>query len=244
MREVAIHAQLRHPCIIKTIGLSLPNSATADEVRIIMEYASNGSVADALSRVAKGNIPDFWTHENISCFIVGIVLGMKYLHSKNIIHRDLKPENLLIDSNFRLRICDFDSAIYEDYGTTKIVGTLAYMSPESFDDNHPKKKVDIFAFGLILFELLTGKSVFPKDATVTVIYKLHKRKTRPEIPDWISPSIVELIKSCWSVNPELRPTFEEIYDKLESNRFQFFNDVRYEVVSEYVRQMKLEEEQI
>jgi serine/threonine protein kinase len=242
MKEVTIHAELTHPCIIKIVGLSLPSRSLCKKVRIVMEYASNGSVEDALIDVKRGDIPEFWTHSNVSCIIVGIVLGMKYLHSKDIIHRDLKPGNLLLDSNFRVRICDFGTAVYSDCSTT-ITGTPIYMSPESFDDPHPTKKFDVFAFGLILFELLCNESVFPKDSQMLVVYKLHKKGVRPQIPEWISAPISELIESCWSVNPESRPSFDEIYDKLAKVRFRFFDDVHPEVVEEYISKIKFEEKQ-
>jgi hypothetical protein len=236
VREVSILASLNHPCIVKIVGWSLPNEE-CKKSRIAMEYVSNGSLESVLSRVSRNDIPTFWTHENITCMIVGLVLGMKYLHSKNIIHRDLKPGNLLLDCDNRLRICDFGTAIFEDCGTTTGIGTLAYISPESLGDAPPTKKADVFAFGLILYEILFGESVFPKDANAARIYKLHKTETRPEIPEWISTPISELIKSCWSLNPELRPTFDDIYDQLERLRFAFFDDVLPEVVVEYILEL-------
>jgi serine/threonine protein kinase len=169
--------------------------------------------------------------------IVGLVIGMKYLHSKNIIHRDLKPGNLLIDSNYRLRICDFGTAVFEDCGTTTAIGTVAYISSESLGDAPPTKKGDVFAFGLILYEILTGESVFPKDANAARIYGLHTTETRPEIPKRISRSICELIESCWSSNPASRPTFDEIYDKLEARRFVFFDDLLPEVMTECISEI-------
>jgi serine/threonine protein kinase len=180
----------------------------------------------------------------ISCIIVGIVHGMKYLHSKNIIHRDLRPGNLLLDGdNFRIRICNFGSSVYEDYETRARIGTLAYLSPESFDD-HPTKKVDVFVFGLILFELLCGESVFPKDADIARIYALHAREERPNIPEGVSPTISGLIQRCWSPEGRNRPTFEEIYSELEGIEFVFFDDVDTEVVFDYVRTIKSQEGQI
>jgi serine/threonine protein kinase len=218
---------------MRIIGWSLPNSQ-CKKARIATEYASNGSIEDILVCTCKGDIPLFWTHENISCIIIGFVIGMKYLHSKDIIHGDLKPGNLLLDSNFRVQICDFGRNVFEDCGATTESDTAVYISPESLEDNPPTKKVDVFAFGLILYEILIGESVFPKDANLARIYKLHRTETRPEIPKWISRPISELIESCWSSNPSSRPTFDEIYDQLEANRFNFFDDVRSEVVLEFI----------
>jgi hypothetical protein len=232
LREVAILASLNHPCIIRILGWSMPNSK-CEAARIATEYASNGSIEDVLTRIKKGETPSFWTHENISCMIVGLVLGMKYIHSRGMIHRDLKPGNLLIDDKFRLRICDFGTAVFEECGTTVLAGTLAYMAPECLSNAVPTPKVDVFAFGLILYELLVGESVFPKGASITEIYELHQNGTRPEIPSWIPRSIAKLITSCWAPNPEMRPTFEKIYEKLKDIYFVFFTDVPPKVILDY-----------
>jgi serine/threonine protein kinase len=173
--------------------------------------------------------------------IIGFVLGMKYVHSRNIIHRDLKPGNLLIDDKFRLRICDFGTAVFKECVTTSVIGTLGYMAPECLENAAATPKVDVFAFGLILYELLVGESVFPKDASVTQICKLHEKETRPEIPGWISRPIAKLITSCWASNPEKRPTFEEIYEKLEDIFFVFFNDVLPRVITDYVTEIQSQE---
>jgi serine/threonine protein kinase len=166
---------------------------------------------------------------------------MKYLHSLDIIHRDLKPGNILIDENIHVRICDFGTAVFEDCGTTTSVGTFNYISPETLEDAPPTKKVDVFAFGMILFELLVGESVFPKNTSVFGITKLHGQGFRPEIPSFVSPPIANLIKSCWAVDPEKRPSFEEIFERLEQSWFPFFEDVPAKVIRDYVLEVRNQE---
>jgi serine/threonine protein kinase len=168
--------------------------------------------------------------------IIGFVCGMKYMHSKGIIHRDLKPRNLLIDSEFRLRISGFDSAVLDGSTTTGIYGG-AYMAPEIFENAIPTKKVDVFVFGLILYELYVGESVFPENTGIPRLYKLHRERWRPEIPGYISEPIARLIRDCWSPEPESRPSFEEIYARLDGINFAFFDDVSPEVVRAYVSEI-------
>jgi serine/threonine protein kinase len=238
-REVGMLASLGHPCIVKIAGWCLPNDE-CKEARIIMEYICNGSLADALSEVKEGNKPIFWTHENISKIIVGIVLGMKHLHSQDIIHRDLKPGNLLLDKEFRVRICDFGTARIEDCGTTttNMFATLIYAAPEVFDGEKPTKKVDVFAFGLILYELLVGESVFPSDATVARMARLHIDNFRPEIPNYVKSPIRRIIERCWSKDAESRPSFDEIYDLLGRASFEFFDDVSQSVVKRFISEVE------
>jgi tRNA A-37 threonylcarbamoyl transferase component Bud32 len=235
-REVGILSSLNHPCIIRFVGWSLPNSE-CEEARIALEFASNGSIEDVLSRIKKGDTPAFWTHENISCMIIGLVVGMQYLHSHNIIHRDLKPANLLIDEKYRLRICDFGTAVFEECGTTTGMGTLCYMAPESLEAAPPTKKVDVFAFGLILYELLVGESVFPKDVNPIRLAKLLTDNIRPEIPKSVAPVISRLIEKCWTTDPNSRPTFDEIYSELEGSWFPFFDNVPPKVLRDYLSEV-------
>jgi serine/threonine protein kinase len=197
---------------------------------------ANGTLEDAIEASKKGKNPSFWTHENITNMIVGIVLGMRYIHSKDVIHRDLKPSNIFIDELGWVRIGDFGSSKVEECGstTTEVIGTAAYMAPEMFDAGRPTKKVDIFAFGLIMYEVLFGQSVFPKDGTMLQIAKLHVKETRPTIPTSIHRSIRRLIEKCWSVNPDERPTFDEILTELDEEWFPFFPDSNPERVRKFI----------
>jgi hypothetical protein len=243
LQTISILARLNHPCIIRIIGVSLPKAFECEDLRIAMEYASNGSLEDALIRVKRREVPEFWTHENITCMIIGVVLGMKYLHSRNIIHRDLRPDNLLIDGNYRIRICNFGTPVFEECGIRIMPSTAAYLCPECLEGELPTKKFDVFSFGLILYEILTEDSVFPKDADMAEILKLHRSESRPKIPDWIPEPILMLIELCWSSDPVLRPTFDDIYNALAAVNFAFFNDVPPEVVTKYIGEIEAKQSQ-
>jgi serine/threonine protein kinase len=241
VREVSILGLLNHPCIIRIVGVSLPD-ANCRAGRIATEFASTGSVEDAVARIKNGETPSFWTHETVSCLIVGFVLGMKYLHSRNVIHRDLRPANLRIDDHFRIRISDFGFAVFESFGATLTRSEVyAYAAPEAREGEEATTKVDVFSFGLILYELLVGENVFPKSMTLPEIRAFHKAGKRPVIPDSVSKPVAELIEKCWSSEPELRPSFEEIYERLEQSSFPFFEDVPPEVILNYVSEVKRKE---
>jgi TPR repeat protein len=235
LREIGVLTLLTHPCIVRIIGYSLPTSE-CKKARIVTEFMSNGSLEDALTRVNGREIPDFWTHNNITKMMIGLVLGMKYLHSESIIHRDLKPGNILVDEKGEIRIADFGTAKLETCGTTTtgVVGTLGYMAYETLKGGEATRKSDVFAFGLILFEVLVETSVFPKGGSIVQLVEMHMQNTRPAIPDGIHPSIAKIIRKCWSTNPEDRPTFEEIFEVLAKNWFPFFRDVEYSECERFI----------
>jgi serine/threonine protein kinase len=242
LQEIGVLTALNHPCIVRIIGYTLPN-AECREARIATEVMRKGSLENVLNRVKRGEIPDFWSHTNITKMMIGVVLGMKYLHSRGIIHRDLKPGNILLDEKGQIRIADFGTAKFEDYGatTTDLIGTLAYMASEALEGGHATKKSDVFAFGLILYEVLVGESVFPKKGNPLQIALMHAEGTRPEIPEVIHSSIANLIRKCWSKNPEDRPTFEEVFEILDANQFRFFEDVEYSECERFICEVMAEE---
>jgi mitogen-activated protein kinase 1/3 len=82
---------LSHPCILRLIGFALPNPGIDRSARIATEYMPGGGLDSALKNAADNNPPPFWSHTGIAIILVGIALGMKFLHSQKIIHRDLKP---------------------------------------------------------------------------------------------------------------------------------------------------------
>jgi serine/threonine protein kinase len=243
MREVSILFSLRHPCIIKTIGWSPATELTG--MRIVTEYASQGSLEDALVRWRKGEPPSFWTHTNVSIMIAGLVLGMKYVHARNVKHRDLKPGNLLLNEQYRILICDFGNSKLEECGTTTTTRkayTPLYSAPETVLDDQTTRESDVFSFGLIFYEMIVGQTVFPKDTTTRNIVGLHVKQYRPEIPDDVRPPIAELIKECWAMQPSDRPSFDDVYRRLKSIGFAVWEDVDSAAIDAFIGEVESQEE--
>jgi serine/threonine protein kinase len=167
--------------------------------------------------------PTWWTPTAKSITIVGIVVGMKYVHTEGIIHRDLKPSNILIDKeNHQVHICDFGSSRLCSVASTltREAGTPQYMAPEMYKEDEYDSKVDVFSFGLILYEILTGSAVFSRQLSRSrVMYQVLKGE-RPSIPDEVPPSIKLMIQSCWSKDPAARPSFSDVFGVLEEIGFQ------------------------
>jgi len=101
--------------------------------------------------------------------------GLEYAHQRNVVHRDIKPANLMLTPGDAVKITDFGTAKILQFGTTQtahIIGTPSYMSPEQVKGKPVDGRSDIFALGVILYELVTGEKPFPGQNVTTVIYKI------------------------------------------------------------------------
>ena len=141
-------------------GYSLTNFKGENHPIMITEYMSNGSLDSLFNNTDQKLSP---TKKYI--ILLGIALGMKYLHYKGIIHRDIKPGNVLLDENFHPKICDFGCSKSSTDAIFNLVlpdqeGTPIYMAPEIFSDGFSSYQVDIYAFSILAYELITGNAPF------------------------------------------------------------------------------------
>jgi len=161
-REAKILAKLDHPNIIKVLDFGTEN----EFFYLSFEYFEGKSLREFL----KHGLPD---QEEFKKIFIQILSGLQYAHQQKIIHRDLKPENILIDQNLNIKIADFGLALSENEVQVtqqeSIVGTPGYMSPEQIRGEILDNRTDIFSFGIIAYELLTGINPFiGKDVASTI----------------------------------------------------------------------------
>jgi serine/threonine protein kinase len=236
---------LSHPCLLALIGYSLPSVGLDSSAKIGTEYMPGGSLDVVLAQVAANRPPPFWSSTTIAIIIVGIVLGMRFLHSKNIIHRDLKPANVLLDQNGHPRIADFGCAksTVNQATPTLNISTPAFRAPEMLDETMDHTvKVDSYAFGLVLYEILMGKPVFAHKMRPEQIAYQSTKEVRPKIPKGaMHQSLQIIIESCWGINVRGCPTFHEILNILEANNYPFYRDVDVGAVTRYVWEVRQSE---
>jgi serum/glucocorticoid-regulated kinase 2 len=241
MREFEALFYLRHPCLIPLYGFSRQT-----ESALAMKYMENGSLHDVMFGVKGGDRPAFWNPTGIAIIICGIVFGMEFIHLAGFVHRDLKPTNLLIDEVGRCRIGDLGSAkfIMETHRWTGgVVGTIQYAAPELYDNPPYSAKIDVFAFGLILYEVLVGRPVYGGTLAWQQIMRKVLDSVRAEFPAWMSDGVKELIGRCWAEKPEDRPQFTEILSVLQLMRFQILPDVDSRSVEKFLSDTRKEAEQ-
>ncbi|XP_028090044.1 serine/threonine-protein kinase STY46-like isoform X2 [Camellia sinensis] len=207
-QEVFIMRKVRHKNVVQFIGACTKPPSLC----IVTEFMSGGSVYDYLHK-QRGT----FKLPSLLRVAIDISKGMNYLHQNNIIHRDLKAANLLMDENEVVKVADFGVArVKAQTGVmTAETGTYRWMAPEVIEHRPYDHKADIFSFGIVLWELLTGKLPYdyltPLQAAVGVVQK----GLRPTIPKNTHPKLAELLERCWQHDPNLRPDFSEIIDILQ-----------------------------
>jgi serine/threonine-protein kinase len=161
--------------------------------------------------------------ENIGNVLIESAQALEHVHDSGFIHLDFKPENILLSRNAALRLVDFDLSIPkppEPVVTKNNPGTPAYMSPEQLLRKPIDHRVDIFAFGVTAFELLTGQKPFPgENADEIVRLQLDRstfrspRELNPDIP----ASLEKIILKCLDQNPDKRyPLMTMVVHELQS----------------------------
>jgi serine/threonine protein kinase/tetratricopeptide (TPR) repeat protein len=158
--------------------------------------------------------------ERILNFSRQIAEALAAAHAEGVVHRDLKPQNLLVDKNDQIFVCDFGLAKSFQEGaigmtrTGAFLGTPRYMSPEQVEGKPADGRADLYAFGLILYEMVIGDVPFTGESTLKVMYQRIQEKPkspkllRPDLPNWL----VKIIMRCLERNPDDR--YQNAYEIL------------------------------
>ncbi|CAN4093643.1 unnamed protein product [Withania somnifera] len=216
-REAQILSNLHHPNVLAFYGV-VPDGA-GGTLATVTEFMTNGSLRNVL--IKKDRSLDSYKKLLIA---MDAASGMEYLHSKNIVHFDLKCDNLLVSLRDPQRpICKVG-----DFGLSRIKhntlvsggvrGTLPWMAPELLNgsSNRVSEKVDVFSFGITMWEILTGEEPYANMHCGAIIGGILKNTLRPPIPERCYPEWKKLMEQCWSADPEARPSFTEIRNRLKS----------------------------
>jgi 5'-AMP-activated protein kinase catalytic alpha subunit len=200
-REIQNLRLFRHPHIIKLYQVI----STPTDIFMVMEFVSGGELFDYI--VKKGKL----TEAEARPFFQQIISGVDYCHRHMVVHRDLKPENLLLDHASHVKIADFGlSNIMKDGELLKTsCGSPNYAAPEVVSGElYAGQEVDIWSCGVILYALLTGTLPFDDD-NVQILFKKIRSGIFP-IPDYLNPSVVDLLQKMLTVDPVRRATVKEI----------------------------------
>jgi len=196
--EVRLGRQVTHPNVCRIYDIGEWNDAHF----VAMEYVDGEDLARLLHRI--GRLP----HDKAVDITRGIAAGLLAAHAKGILHRDLKPANVMLDSHGDARIMDFGLALTsaDDSQNGVIAGTPAYMAPEQFEGNPATVQSDLYALGLVMYELFTGKRAHGARTLPERVRDSTSEITTPSsvIRD-IDPLVERLILRCLSNDPAQRP---------------------------------------
>ncbi|KAF8392064.1 hypothetical protein HHK36_022405 [Tetracentron sinense] len=214
-REAQILSKLHHPNVVAFYGV-VPDGA-GGTLATVTEFMVNGSLRHVLLR--KDRALD---RRKRLIIAMDAAFGMEYLHFKNIVHFDLKCDNLLVNMRDPQRpICKVG-----DFGLSRIKrntlvsggvrGTLPWMAPELLNGSSSRvsEKVDVFSFGIAMWEILTGEEPYANMHCGAIIGGIVNNSLRPPIPDRCDIEWRKLMEQCWSPDPSARPSFTEITNRL------------------------------
>nr|XP_043638317.1 uncharacterized protein LOC122609332 [Erigeron canadensis] len=220
--EIELLTSYNHPNVVSLLGFY----REANEMILIYEFASKGSLSDYL----RSKLSLTWSHRIQIC--LQVAQGINYLHTNTIIHRDIKSQNILLDENLNAKVADFGLSTLRptaDGGkstilTQNLAGTEVYMDPEYLATNKYKKESDIYSFGVVLFEVLSGKMAFDSTYMRENDYGLapivRRRFNDGTLMDLIDPKMLEDDEHTFTLNKG--PT---------QNSYNLFSKVGYECLA-------------
>ncbi|CAF1969542.1 unnamed protein product [Brassica napus] len=229
VNEIGMISGLNHPNLVKLYGCCVEKN----ELLLVYEYMENNSLALALS--GKSSLKLDWTTRQKIC--VGIARGIDFLHQGSMIrmvHRDIKTTNVLLDTDLNAKISDFGLArLHEAEHThisTRIAGTIGYMAPEYALYGQLTEKADVFSFGVVAMEIVSGKSNMKQTESSDHIWLINWALTLQQtgdIMDIIDPVLegefnrkeaermIKVALVCTNSSPLSRPTMSEAVQMLE-----------------------------
>jgi serine/threonine-protein kinase len=206
-QEVRVARQVSHPNVCRVYDIAEAESGDGNRARLCflsMEYVDGEDLASLLRRI--GRLPADKALE----LARQLCAGLSAAHDRGVLHRDLKPANVLIDGRGRVRIADFGLAglAEERRDGDVIAGTPGYMAPEQYAGQGTSTRTDVYALGLVLYEMFTGKAAFSAiDAERFARSSDSSPATSPStlIPD-IDPAVERVIVRCLEKDPARRPS--------------------------------------
>ena len=221
IKEINIISNLRHPNLVLYMGASLSSNHNC---YLVMEFVNNGNLFEFLHQGHYNSEDNYQKFDLLftTKLALEIALAVKYLHCRNITHCDLKSTNVLLDNNFHVKITDFGvskmvNILYEKSQEIRgKFGTTHWMAPEIMKRLKYEEASDVFSYGMILYEIITGEIPYYGLQPNQIVGLVADCRKIVQVPENTSnPYLRKLVIECLKYDTEDRPCFEEIIYYLE-----------------------------
>ncbi|MBA0849938.1 hypothetical protein Goshw_023011, partial [Gossypium schwendimanii] len=230
--EIGMISALQHPHLVKLYGCCIEGN----QLMLIYEYLENNSLARALFGPEESQLTLDWPTRRKIC--IGIARGLAYLHEESrlkIVHRDIKASNVLLDKDLNPKISDFGLAKLDEedntHISTRIAGTYGYMAPEYAMHGHLTDKADVYSFGIVSLEIVSGmcntKQGRAKEESFYLLDLANTLKQEVKLLDLIDPRVayhcnaeeamvmIDVALLCTNPTAAARPSMSMVVSMLE-----------------------------
>ncbi|ESW19974.1 hypothetical protein PHAVU_006G170500 [Phaseolus vulgaris] len=233
INEIGLISCVQHPNLVKLHGYC----AEGEQLLLVYEYMENNSLARALFGSENRQLKLDWPTRFRIC--IGIAKGLAFLHDESrfkIVHRDIKASNVLLDGDLNPKISDFGLARLDEaektHISTRVAGTIGYMAPEYALWGHLTYKADVYSFGVLALEIVSGKNnnnYLPDDGSTCLLdwacqlnqakklVGLVDERLGPDLNKTEVEKVVRIALLCTNVSLSLRPTMSEVVNMLEGH---------------------------
>ncbi|KAG1339000.1 Leucine-rich repeat transmembrane protein kinase [Cocos nucifera] len=231
VNEIGMISALQCPNLVKLHGCC----TEGNQLLLVYEFMENNSLARALFGSAEFQLKLDWSTRHKIC--VGIARGLAYLHEESrlkIVHRDIKATNVLLDKDLNPRISDVGLAKLDEeentHNSTRIAGTIGYMAPEYATRGYLTEKADVYSFGVLALEIVSGKSVmsYRKEGHIHLLDRVHILRDKGRILEFVDQRLemdfdkeeatrmINVALLCTNASPARRPTMSTVVSVLNA----------------------------
>lgn len=222
------YSKLENSAITKLQGFNIVNFFDENNFTIITDYFPKGSLNQVFATERK-----LFTITKRYLNLLGIALGMQYLHSKDIIHGDLNPNNIILDERNYPHITDYGLSKFSKKGLTDLDSPV-YSAPEILEDKEFDNKADVYSYSMVAYKIFTGLDPFVEGPHYMQISNILKGK-RPDLSLIKDKNWKNFFQKCWSKNPKERPTFDQIIQNLTDPTYYSLIKIKFPVVAHYLK---------
>ena len=233
VNEIQLLSTLRHPNLVLFMGGNVHESRRGGhkgepimrEIMLVSEFLEGGNFEEYVKRTWDAKKAWDPSREKILKWGVQLARGLAFLHqctSGAVVHRDLKPSNLMLDSSETIKLCDFglgkmlDKMTDGPYEMTGHTGSLRYMAPEVYHNQHYDETVDIYSCGMVMHFMVTGQPPFsPLQAQAAAQRASQGHRPSTHVIKKKSAVLAALVSRCWKQEPQMRLSALDLVEHLE-----------------------------